>query len=140
MNNKIIGIIIALLVLGGLAGAAAITAKKDTATTRTAMPHTHEMMHQANGQSQTEETSAITYKGFAVVQKSITVKKGTTVTWTNEDDAHHDVTPDLMSDDFKKSELFGKGKTYKFTFNKIGTYAYHCSPHPYMKGIIKVTQ
>lgn len=140
MNNKTIGIIIALLVLGGLTAAVVITAKKDTPNMNSDMAHMTKSTSQSSDQRQPEETSTITYKGFDVVQKSITVKIGTTVTWTNEDDAHHDVTPDLTSDDFKKSGLFGKGETYKFTFNKVGTYAYHCSPHPYMKGIIKVTE
>lgn len=87
-----------------------------------------------------ETTNQVTYKGFAVVQKAIKVKKGTMVTWTNEDSAKHDVTPDKESADFKASELFGKGETYSMTFNTVGTYAYHCSPHPYMKGVIEVTE
>ena len=86
------------------------------------------------------ETNKITYKGFAVTQRSIKVKKGTTVTWTNEDSAKHDVTPDTESEAFKSSELFGKGETYSATFNTVGTYAYHCSPHPYMKGVIEVIE
>lgn len=87
-----------------------------------------------------ETTNQVTYKGFAVVQKAIKVKKGTMVTWTNEDSAKHDVTPDKESADFKASELFGKGETYSMTFNTVGTYGYHCSPHPYMKGVIEVTE
>ncbi len=91
-------------------------------------------------ETKTETTNQVTYKSFAIVQKSIKVKKGTTVTWTNEDSAKHDVTPDKETDEFKASELFGKGETYSHTFSTVGTYAYHCSPHPYMKGTVEVTE
>lgn len=90
--------------------------------------------------NQATETNNITYKGFAVVQKTVKVKKGTTVTWTNEDNARHDVTPDKETEDFKASKLFGKGETYSVTFNTVGTYSYYCSPHPYMKGTIEVVE
>lgn len=86
------------------------------------------------------ETNMITYKGFEVVQKAIVVKKGTTVTWKNEDSAQHDVTPVKETEEFKTSALFGKGETYSVTFNTVGTYSYFCSPHPYMKGTIEVTE
>lgn len=86
------------------------------------------------------KSDQITYKDFEVVQKKITVKKGTTVTWTNDDSAKHDVTPETETDDFKTSELFGKGETYSVTFNTVGTFAYYCSPHPYMKGVVEVTE
>lgn len=95
----------------------------------------------------TSDTSAVTpkpneviYKNFEVQLEKITVKKGTTVTWTNMDSAKHDVTPDKETEDFKTSELFGKGETYSVTFNTPGTYAYICSPHPYMKGTVEVTE
>jgi plastocyanin len=86
------------------------------------------------------ETNQITYKSFAVSPESITVKKGTTVTWTNEDSAKHDVVPEMETDEFKASKLFGKGETYSVTFNTVGSFSYYCSPHPYMKGTIEVTE
>lgn len=82
----------------------------------------------------------VSYKGFEVIQPRITVKKGTTVTWTNQDSAEHDVTPETETADFKASELFGKGETYKVTFTTPGIYNYYCSPHPYMKGVVEVTE
>lgn len=87
-----------------------------------------------------QETNQVTYKGFAVLEKAIRVKKGTTVTWTNEDNAKHDVTftedyPGLMS-----TELFGKGESKSITFNTVGTFSYICSPHPYMKGTVEVIE
>lgn len=82
----------------------------------------------------------IVYQGFAVSPKILKIKKGTTVTWINKDAAQHDVMPTTESADFVASELFGKGESYEFTFNTVGTYNYLCSPHPYMKGTIEVTE
>lgn len=86
------------------------------------------------------EGNQVTYKGFSVSPKTLKVKKGTTVTWTNQDDAKHDVMPDTETAEFKASELFGKGESYSVTFNTVGTFNYICSPHPYMKGTIEVVE
>jgi plastocyanin len=56
----------------------------------------------------------------------VTVKVGTTVTWTNEDDAPHTVTADDNSFD---SKTFNKGGTFSFTFNKAGEFSYYCAIH-----------
>lgn len=79
-------------------------------------------------------------KDFAFGPETITVKKGTKVKWTNQDSARHDVSPTSGGEDFKASELLAKGESYEFTFNTVGTYTYKCSPHPYMKGTVVVTE
>ncbi len=66
----------------------------------------------------------------------VVVKKGTTITWTNKDSAGHTVT--ATGDNGPKSNLFGQGETYSYTFDEVGTFEYFCEPHPYMKGVIKV--
>jgi amicyanin len=140
MNSKRIGIvIITVLAIGS---GVALTLKNNDKPTMANMSGDMAMAQPAEDSSSSEpvETNQVTYKGFAVVQKTIKVKKGTTVTWTNQDTAKHDVTPDTETAEFKASELFGKGQTYSVTFNTPGTYAYHCSPHPYMKGTVEVTE
>ncbi len=68
----------------------------------------------------------------------ITVEQGTTVTWTNEDSTDHNVTE--VNGVFK-SENFGKGETFTYTFDKPGTYNYACTLHPpSMKGAVVVTE
>lgn len=68
--------------------------------------------------------------------EDIKVKVGTTVTWTNNDAVKHNV----VSDDGKMPEgkLMAKGETYSYTFDKVGTFKYHCDPHPYMHGSVTV--
>lgn len=69
------------------------------------------------------------------------VKKGTSVTWTNKDIAKHNVVvDDGQPAGGPSGPLFGKGETYKFTFSTVGTFKYHCEPHPYMHGEVVVTE
>lgn len=111
----------------------------DNLTTHNASDTPTQSSNNTNTQSQAEETDKVTIKDFAFGPSSITVKRGTTVTWTNQDDVRHDVTP-VKSDDFEQSEMLGKGQSYSVTFDKVGTFAYFCSPHPYMKGQVIVTE
>jgi amicyanin len=67
--------------------------------------------------------------------KDVTIKVGDTVTWINQDAPKHDVVAD--NGEFK-SDLFDKGQSYSFTFDKAGTYPYHCSIHPGMEGLVIV--
>ena len=86
------------------------------------------------------DPNSISIKGFAFNPSKLTIKKGTKVTWTNNDDARHDITPTGGANDFVASKLLSQGESYEFTFNTVGTYTYKCSPHPYMKGTIEVTE
>lgn len=83
-------------------------------------------------------TNKINIQDFAFTQPNVIVHKGDTITWTNLDDAHHNVN---ISDGPEKSEgpLLAKGETYKKTFNFVGIYKYHCTPHPYMKATLEVS-
>ena len=65
-----------------------------------------------------------------------TVKVGTTVTWTNKTDIHHNVT---FNNGPKVNKDFNPGKSVNFHFTKTGTYQYHCEYHPYMHGTVTVT-
>lgn len=70
----------------------------------------------------------------------LTIKSGTTVTWTNNGHIRHDVTSDKDSpNQGLSSELLGQGESYSFTFEATGLYLYICSPHPtQMRAAIKV--
>lgn len=86
------------------------------------------------------DPNSISIDDFAFNPAKLTIKKGTKITWTNNDDARHDITPTGGASDFVASKLLAKGESYEFTFNTVGTYTYKCSPHPYMKGTIEVTE
>ena len=139
MNNKLKTMIVVAVV--ALLGIGAVVLKNNNSATQDHMANNDKMTNKTETtNTKVEESNMVTYKGFDVVQKSIKIKKGSTVTWTNEDNAKHDVTPDVDTADFKASDLFGKGGTRTATFNTVGKYTYYCSPHPYMKGTIEVTE
>ncbi len=64
----------------------------------------------------------------------ITIKVGDTVTWTEQDAAHHTVTAGGI---WNSGDL-GQGKTYSKTFDEAGTYSYICNYHPNMQGRVIV--
>ncbi len=78
-------------------------------------------------------TSTVDIKNNAFTPQDITVKAGSTVTWTNQDTVKHDVDFDSF-----KSPLLGQGETYSHKFDKPGTYSYDCDVHPFMKGRVTV--
>ena len=72
---------------------------------------------------------------YAFLPPRIAVKPGTTVTWTNEDDAPHTVA---SSAKLFKSKALDTDQKFSYTFAKAGTYSYYCSIHPKMVGKIVV--
>jgi plastocyanin len=114
----IIAILAALLLLGG---AGCSTSKN---TTQTPINTT------------TAATSnTINIVNFTFTPGTLTVKAGTTVTWTNNDTTTHRPTSDTGV--FDSGDL-APGATFSFTFNNTGTFSYHCSIHPYMTGKVIV--
>lgn len=81
-------------------------------------------------------TNEVWIQNMAFTPSSITVKEGTTITWTNKDGISHTVTSDAGLFD---SGSLGSGKTYAYTFSTAGTYQYHCTIHPSMTAKVIVT-
>lgn len=80
----------------------------------------------------------VSIENFAFTPAHISVKKGTTVTWTNNDSVAHTVSGD--TDDGPNSLTLDPGDTYSFTFNDNGTMGYHCNIHQSMHGTVTVTE
>ncbi len=80
---------------------------------------------------------AVSIDNFSFTPATVTVSAGTTVTWTNRDDIPHTV---VSSDDPKafKSKVLDTDEKFSFTFSKPGTFAYFCSVHPKMTGMVIV--
>ena len=107
----------AVVAAAALIGFGAYWANKyDTATTEAAAP------------------AAVTIADFAFAPQAITVPRGTTVTWTNNDPFGHSI----IGDGFASESLDG-GATFQFTFDTPGTYSYVCGVHPQMTGTVIVT-
>lgn len=82
--------------------------------------------------------NTITMKNFAFNPPSLTIRPGTTVTWVNQDSATHTVVSDTGAPEAFSSASLQNGGMYTYTFTAPGTYSYHCSIHPSMKGTITV--
>jgi len=82
-----------------------------------------------------DEKLNVEIKNFAFTPKTLTIKKGTTITFTNQDSVGHTATAD---DGNFGTEILAKGESGSVTFDKAGTYTYHCTPHPNMKATIVV--
>jgi amicyanin len=79
--------------------------------------------------------ASVKIANFTFQAPVVTVKPGTAVTWTNDDDIPHTVTANNGS---FKSKVLDSGDRFSFTFAKAGEYAYFCSLHPRMTGKIIV--
>lgn len=82
--------------------------------------------------AQAENTIII--KNYAFNPPSLSVSKGATVTWTNEEDISHTVTMEGVFD----SGALTKGKSFSYKFDHKGEFAYYCSFHQSMNGKITV--
>ena len=72
---------------------------------------------------------------FAFTPAVLTVKRGETVVWTNQDEEPHTVVAGNNS--FHSPGLDANG-TFAFTFASPGTFDYICSIHPFMHGTVVV--
>lgn len=78
-----------------------------------------------------------TISGFAFGPSRIEVSAGTTIEWRNADPVAHTVT---ASDGSFDSGLIDPGATWRRTFDRPGTYGFHCTPHPFMTGVVIVRE
>ena len=79
--------------------------------------------------------AAVQIGNFTFKAPVVTVKPGTTVTWTNDDDIPHTV---VSKDGVFKSKVLDTGNQFSFTFAKAGQFGYFCSLHPHMTGTVVV--
>ena len=81
------------------------------------------------------EMVGLQIESFAFSAKTITVKRWTTVVWTNNDPVNHTVTAvDSLDLDATPTGLFNSGPiagghTFHYTFGTVGTFFYECTIH-----------
>lgn len=83
---------------------------------------------------ETKVTISIGNVSSGMVPTSITVKKGTEITWTNRDNQVHTV---VGTGGIESGNLQG-GASYSKTFSTVGSFDYHCGVHPVMQGTVNV--
>jgi plastocyanin len=127
--GKIIAIIIAAAIIIG--GALALTHQSNS-TPNSGSSSTRQ------SQSNAPAAGTINIVNMVFTPPQITVQKGGTVTWTNNDKTTHTVIDDLANVGGPNSGDIAPGASYSFTFNKTGSFQYHCRIHPSMRGTIVV--
>lgn len=124
-------IIAAMLTACGTAPTTPTTPKTEKAA-KTAQT-TQTTTQAAEKATQPSEKNIVFIKDFKFQPAEITIQKGETITWTNQDSARHTATGKSFD-----SGLLSKGESFKQTFNEAGVFDYICTPHPYMKGKVIV--
>ncbi len=124
-------VVVAMLVLAACGGSDGNGGLYGGGTTKTTPPGTTPATTAGGGES-------VTIADMAFSPAKLTVKAGTTVTWTNQDGVSHTVTStDGPGTDAATTSLFdsgalSQGETFSFTFDKPGTYDYECTIHATM--------
>ena len=84
-----------------------------------------------------QEPLVVKMSKMSFIPKNLTIKRGQVLTFINESDSLHNVVFPLLK---KRSTFISKGKEISFTFDKLGKFNYHCTPHRTMGmvGTLKV--
>src|SRR5690349_11374722 len=107
----------------------------------------HSAAAQSSGAKVTIPAGASITPANGFSPKSINVKVGDTVTWTNNDNTIHTVISGTGLSDANKGKDFDSGlsaltttgKTYYHQFMKAGDFQYFCEIHPAMTGMVTVS-
>jgi len=78
--------------------------------------------------------ATVPIQGFHFASDTTTIAAGQAVRWTNSDPVAHTVTFDTVG----PSGTIPANGVYFARFDQPGTYTYHCTPHPYMRGVVVV--
>jgi plastocyanin len=106
-----------------------------TSTTPTAVKPPAGRATKAKPHAVARAAATDTIANFAFKPKTITITAGETVTWSNRDSVGHSATADDGSFD---TGVIAGGSSGQRSFDTAGTYTFHCTPHPFMKGTVRV--
>ena len=83
-------------------------------------------------------TTIVVIRNFTFVPAAVRVRPGTKVTWVNCEAPGTDSHTSTADVGAWSSPLLEPGATYTREFATAGPFAYHCEPHPGMKGTVTV--
>jgi len=80
----------------------------------------------------------IIIKDYKFVPQKITIKRGQTLTWENQEKRqYHSVWFKALGEEEPADYLFPED-TYERVFEETGSFPYRCGPHPEMTGTVHV--
>lgn len=80
-----------------------------------------------------KSSQTISIKNSSFNPATLTIKKGSTVSWINEDSIQHSIKFSTI-----QSPILNQNQTYSTNFTETGTFDYTCGIHPNMTGKIIV--
>jgi plastocyanin len=81
------------------------------------------------------KTHTVTIEGMRFQPEMLTVARGDTIVWVNQDVVPHTATSKAGNFD---SKLIQTDNSWKYTIQKKGDFAYICTFHPTMKATLRV--
>lgn len=115
------------VILAGALGAAACGSKSTSTPTTPTSSSTVSIV-----------SGARTLTTTAYSPNPVTISKGMTVMWVNNDTIAHTATSDAGSAASWNSGTMAAGASFSYTFSASGTFTYHCTLHPGMVGTVTV--
>jgi plastocyanin len=128
---------VAAVFLAGCGGSDSGTAKPEAAASTSPTTVANGTVPAANPAG----TGAVAVKQFQFMPAELTVKAGTNVTWTNQDDILHTATSGATpgtGDGKFDGQMDGRGKSFSHVFDQPGRYPYFCNRHTSMTGTVVV--
>lgn len=89
----------------------------------------------AGGGVQPGNVVAAEMRAMAFAPSRLEISSDATIRWTNNDVVVHTVTAEDGSWDSGPIE---PGRTWSRRFEQTGDYSFHCTPHPFMRGVVLV--
>ncbi len=80
-------------------------------------------------------SQTVVIQGLSFQPASLTIQKGASVTWRNDDSVSHQIVSNTNA---FSSSVLNAGGSYTHVFDQAGSYPYHCGIHPFMTGTITV--
>lgn len=136
-RSTLIGILVVVAIL--LVGGGLLLANRSSTTTDTNTPAVKKTESASKPSNANTAPTNVAIANMAFSPANITIKKNTTVTWTNNDSVAHTVTEN-DGQDGPNSGGIDSGSNYSFTYGTVGTFKYHCAIHPNMTGTVTVTE
>ncbi|MEI6190769.1 MAG: plastocyanin/azurin family copper-binding protein [bacterium] len=126
--KKIILVVIAVIII-----VAGYLSFKSNTSAPVFAPEVQVPSQTASTETAVAKTYTISIADFAFDPKILTINKGDTIVWTNNDSVPHQIIGDNLN-----GQIMNKGHTFSQTFDTVGPVNYHCSIHPMMIGMITV--
>ena len=83
-------------------------------------------------------TTIVQIVNFTFVPAEVRIAPGTSVTWIYCEPAGEELHNTASDEGIWTSRLLDREESFTLQFDDVGTFPYHCDPHPFMKASVIV--